>query len=278
LFRVLLGKKSESWQTAAQLASPAAMSKHGVKSISAAIAFVIVADVAAVQRVPLPRPRPRIDREAIPADSEASTPSACRVRLTVERAIAPSVASIDGPDECGSGDLVRLEAVILPNRGSRVDITPPATLRCVMAEAIADWVREDLTPLAELSFGSMPRAVQSYAGYNCRPRNNIPGAMTSEHGKGNALDVGAIKLSNGKAIDLADPDLDPDVRESLKGSACRRFSTVLGPGSDAYHENHVHLDLRERRNGYRICQWEILTTVPLPPPRPRMDLSTGTGK
>jgi hypothetical protein len=163
--------------------------------------------------------------------------------------------------------------VILPNKGKRVEITPPAVLRCVMAEAIADWVREDLTPLAELSFGSPPRSVQSNAGYNCRPRNNIVGGMTSEHGKGNALDVGAIKLVNGKTFELADRNLAPDILESLKRSACGRFSTVLGPGSDPYHENHIHLDLRERRNGYRICQWETLTgTVPLPPPRPKPDL------
>lgn len=246
------------------------MSKHNVKTSAAAIALVVMAEVAAAQSVPLPRPRP-LER-ALPAKPEtapASSPSACRVRLTSERAIAPSIESIDGPEECSSVDLVRLEAVILSNKGKRVEITPPAVLRCVMAEAIVDWIREDLTPLAELSFGSPPRSVQTYTGYNCRPRNNIPGEMTSEHGKGNALDVGPIKLINGKTIDLADRNLVPDIRESLKHSACGRFSTVLGPGSDQYHENHVHLDLRERRNGYRICQWEILTsTVPLPRPKP----------
>jgi len=246
------------------------MSKHNLKASSTAIALLVMAEVAAAQSVPLPRPRP-VER-AIPANPEASpAPSACRARLTSERAIAPSIGSIDGPEECGGVDLVRLEAVILPNKGSRVEITPPAVLRCAMAEAIVDWVREDLTPLAELSFGSPPRSVQSYTGYNCRPRNNIPGEMTSEHGKGNALDVGAIKLLNGKTIDLADRNLAPESRESLKRSACGRFSTVLGPGSDPFHENHVHLDLRERRNGYRICQWDILT-VPLPPPRPKPDL------
>jgi hypothetical protein len=247
------------------------MSKHNVKASSAALALLVMAEVAAAQSVPLPRPRP-VDG-AIPANPEtapAAAPSACRLRLTSERAIAPSIASIDGPAECGSDDLVRLEAVILSGKG-RVAITPPAVLRCVMAEAVVDWVREDLAPLAELSFGSPPRLVQSYTGYNCRPRNNIAGAMTSEHGKGNALDVGPIKFLNGKTIDLADQNLAPEIRESLKRSACRRFSTVLGPGSDAYHANHVHLDLRERRNGYRICQWDILTsTVPLPRPKPDM--------
>jgi hypothetical protein len=249
------------------------MSKHDVTASSAAIALIVLAEVAAAQSVPLPRPGP-LEREGAPTKTEApiaSAPSACRARLTSERAIAPSIASIDGPEECGGVDLVRLEAVILPNKRSRVVITPPAVLRCAMAEAIADWVREDLTPLAELSFGSPPRSVQSYTGYNCRPRNNVPGAMTSEHGKANALDVGAIKLGNGKTIDLADRTLAAEIHESLKRSVCGRFSTVLGPGSDPYHENHVHLDLRERRNGYRICQWDILTgTVPLPQPRPKL--------
>jgi hypothetical protein len=38
---------------------------------------------------------------------------------------------------------------------------------------------------------------------------------------------------------------------------------VLGPGSDGYHEEHIHLDLAERRNGYKLCQWE-LREPPLP--------------
>jgi hypothetical protein len=45
--------------------------------------------------------------------------------------------------------------------------------------------------------------------------------------------------------------------EPLRASACARFSTVLGPGSDGYHQTHVHVDLESRRSGYRICQWDI---------------------
>ena len=39
--------------------------------------------------------------------------------------------------------------------------------------------------------------------------------------------------------------------------------TVLGPGSDGYHEEHIHLDLAERRNNYKVCQWDV--RVPPPP-------------
>jgi hypothetical protein len=70
----------------------------------------------------------------------------------------------------------------------------------------------------------------------------------------------------------------------LRKSVCARFTTVLGPGSDGYHEDHVHVDLAERRGGYRICEWDIRTpeqapaaepdAVPLPRPRPYDD----TGK
>ncbi len=37
---------------------------------------------------------------------------------------------------------------------------------------------------------------------------------------------------------------------------------MLGPSSDWYHEDHIHLDLMERRNNYRICQWEVLDPLP----------------
>ena len=68
--------------------------------------------------------------------------------------------------------------------------------------------------------------------------------MLSEHGKANALDVRAIKLANGRSIGLTDRSMPRDVRERVLHSVCARFSTVLGPGSDWYHEDHIHLDWR----------------------------------
>jgi hypothetical protein len=253
-----------------------------VKRRYAVIAFIALAEVAAAQTVPMPRPRPYLDSDkAAPATEAATpTPSACRLRLTAARAIAPSVDSIDGPEGCGSDDLVRLEAVMLSN-SDRVAVSPPAVLRCDMAEAVADWVRDDLARLGALSFGSQLRSVRNYTAYHCRSRNNVVGGVTSEHGKGNALDVGSITLANGRTVDPTDLKVSRDFREDWKKSACGRFSTVLGPGSDGYHENHVHLDLKERQNGYKICQWEIrvpdeslqlaiASDVPLPRPRPKV--------
>ena len=71
-----------------------------------------------------------------------------------------------------------------------------------------------------------------------------------------------LKLANGQSISLTDRTAPRELREAVLHSACARFSTVLGPGSDWYHEDHIHLDLMERRNNYKICQWDVWDSLP----------------
>jgi len=250
-------------------------------------------------RIPLPRPRPEEAPkapEAAPAEAEdkpsrdrpspdkpeadkpaeAAAPpekqaSACRLGLTEEIAIAPSIPDIRGPGACGGEDLVRLEAVVLPDK-RKVTVKPAAILRCTMASAIADWLRKDMVPLAS-SLGSTISDLDNFDSFECRGRNRVAGALLSEHGKANAIDVRAIKLANGQSIGLTDRTMPREVRERVLHSVCARFSTVLGPGSDWYHEDHIHLDLAQRRNDYRICQWNVWDPLPqvaplLPAERP----------
>jgi hypothetical protein len=223
----------------------------------------------AAEKVPLPRPRPEL-RGSLPTEEpQEPAPSACRLRLTTEIAIAPSLPPISGPGECEAPDVVRLEAVVLPDH-SEVAVTPPATLRCSMAEAVAAWVREDAAPRLR-ALGASLKTIETADSFDCRGRNRIAGAKLSEHGRANALDVHALKLADGKVLALTDPKVDKDFRLGLRQSVCARFTTVLGPGSDGYHEEHVHFDLAERRGGYRLCQWdvrELAENVPLPRPRP----------
>jgi hypothetical protein len=228
--------------------------------------------------VPVPKPRPA-DAPAIvseqPAEREQPAapppPSACRLALSEEIAIAPSIPDIHGPGGCGGEDLVRLEAVVLPDR-HRVALKPAATLRCTMASAIADWVRTDMAPLAA-SLGSEISDLDNFDSFECRGRNRVAGAQLSEHGRANALDVRGVKLADGRSISLTDREVPRDTRETILHSVCARFMTVLGPGSDGYHEDHIHLDLMERHNNYKICQWNVWDPLPqvaplLPAARP----------
>jgi hypothetical protein len=237
---------------------------------------------AAAETVPLPRPRPfglnpATDiplpplRPSIPPDAEAPakpSPSACQLRLP-DIAVVEMLPPVIAADGCGIDDPVKLSAVTT-KAGVRIAISPPATLRCTTAEAVANWVREDIAPIAA-SLGAPLSGVGNFDSYECRGRNRVVGAMISEHGKGNAIDIRALTLSNGKSFELTDIAVAKETRERLKASACARFTTVLGPASDGYHENHVHVDLAERRGGYRICQWavrDISELIPLPRERP----------
>jgi hypothetical protein len=207
------------------------------------------------------------EQEAMPA----AQPSACRLALSDSVAIAPSIPDIHGPGGCGGGDLVRLEAVVLPDK-HLVSVKPAATLRCAMALEVAHWIRADIAPLAS-SLGSVVSELDNFDSFDCRGRNRVAGAILSEHGRANALDIRNVKFANGQSISLIDREAPHDWRDSARQSACARFSTVLGPGSDAYHEDHVHLDLMERRNNYKICQWNVWDPLPpiapmLPPERP----------
>ncbi len=233
--------------------------------------------------IPLPRPRPAEAPKAEPDTAEpgppaaekpasaAPTPSACRLALTETIAIAPSIPDIHGAGGCGGEDLVRLEAIVLPDK-RQVSVKPAAILRCKMATAIADWIRTDIAPLTQ-GLGSTIDVLDNFDSFECRGRNRIVGAQLSEHGRANALDVRAFKLANGHSISLTDRTVPRDLRETVLHSVCARFSTVLGPGSDWYHEDHIHLDLMERRNDYRICQWNVYDPLPqtaplLPAERP----------
>jgi hypothetical protein len=230
----------------------------------------------ALTDVPLPRPRPpeapsaTIEIDPVFA-AEPREASACQMRMVADQiANIEVLPSITGPADCGAIDLVKLKEIVLSDK-TRVTVIPAPTLRCEMAEAVTNWVREDVvTEISKL--GSTLQALDNYDSYECRGRNRIVGARTSEHGRGNALDVRGMKLANGKFVDLTDRNVGRDFREAIKASICNRFSTVLGPHSDGYHETHIHMDLAERRNNYKLCQWAVLDplpAVPLPRPRPK---------
>jgi len=207
-------------------------------------------------KVPLPKPRPdeapaaapppaasrkpcRLNRQAgcptATATAPTPQPSACRLALTEEIAIAPSIPDIHGPGGCGGEDLVRLEAIVLPDK-HRVSLKPAATLRCGMAAALADW--SPRCRAAREGAGSKLSDLDNFDSYDCRGRNGVVGAQLSEHGRANALDVRGMKLANGQSIGLTDRTCREPCAESVLHSVCARFTTVLGRARTATTRPH----------------------------------------
>lgn len=221
-------------------------------------------DIVQPADMPLPVPRPpdlgQIVSLPPPADTpkpplDSSAMSACASLLASGKVEGATVPPVTGAGGCGIAAPIRLTAILLAD-GRKIPVEPAALMRCPLAGALADWVRDDIAPLVEKQ-GSKLARVQDAAAYDCRGRNRIAGAQMSEHGLGNAFDLRALVLADGRNLSIAKSENARPFMEELKKSACTRFRTILGPGSDGYHEDHVHVDLRERRNPKPFCQWTL---------------------
>jgi hypothetical protein len=87
--------------------------------------------------------------------------------------------------------------------------------------------------------------------------NGDPNAHISEHAFGNALDIAAFIFADGHKLTVekgwhGSPEEQGFLRD-VQGAACDEFTTVLAPGSNRFHYNHIHVDLMRRKGGRRAC-------------------------
>jgi len=176
-------------------------------------------------------------------------------KLVQPSAYMSRTSKIDGPGACGMDYPFKVAAF---SSGS-IGLNQHATLACPIVATIDAWLEEIVKPAALLYFG-VPIADLKAGSYSCRPRNNQRGAKYSEHAFGNAMDVMAFQLADGRQITVAkgwrgEPAEQEFLREVFV-NACRYFKTVLGPGSDAFHYDHSHTDLarHDPRGERRICK------------------------
>jgi hypothetical protein len=151
-----------------------------------------------------------------------------------------------------------------PSRGDQtasigpVGVKPAATLACPLVSALDRWINETVQPAAIRWFNQPVSEIKQISAYSCRGMNGNPNARISEHAFGNALDIAAFTLADGRRISVKDgwrglPEEQGFLRD-VQGGACRMFTTVLAPGSNVYHYDHIHVDLMRRSSGRVICQ------------------------
>ena len=164
---------------------------------------------------------------------------------------------IDGPGVCGLERPLRVSGL---SRGA-VGVSPPALIDCSLTAGLDRWIRGSVQPAANRYFGSRVVEITQIASYGCRGRNGNNFGKISEHAFGNALDIAAFRLANGQAITVVNgwwggPPRERAFLQAVFAGACDEFYTVLGPGSDRFHYNHIHVDLllSNAAHGRHYCQ------------------------
>lgn len=150
-------------------------------------------------------------------------------------------------------------------------LKPEATLGCPMVAWTDDWIAGSVQPAALAWFGQGVKEIRTFGSYACRRRNHAQNARLSEHAFGNAIDVGSFVLNDGSVVTVKGGWRGTEqeqgfLRDVLNG-ACQRFKTVLGPGSDALHYDHFHLDLARHDSAgrRRYCKPQVAAPQrPLP--------------
>jgi hypothetical protein len=214
-------------------------------------------------------PVPYERRRLVDADGTARGPSTAVMRAPLREpagADPPRASARDGmPGEhVPRPEVPPLVPLPAAARGEQVagalapvSVNPPATLACPIVSELDRWIASAVQPAAMRWFASPVAEIKQISAYSCRGMNGNPGARISEHAFGNALDIAAFTFADGRTITVKNgwhglPEEQGFLRD-VQGAACDQFTTVLAPGSNAYHYDHIHVDLMRRSSGYRIC-------------------------
>jgi hypothetical protein len=139
-----------------------------------------------------------------------------------------------------------------------VAVKPVATLACPIVSVLDRWLADSVQPAAQRWFGARVVEIKQISAYSCRGMNGDSRAHISEHAFGNALDIAGFTLSDGRHVSVRDgwkgmPEEQGFLRD-VQAAACQQFSTVLAPGSNVHHYDHIHVDLMRRASRRVICE------------------------
>jgi hypothetical protein len=132
-------------------------------------------------------------------------------------------------------------------------------MTCPLAANFTAWAKHAVRPAARKYLGSDVVRIETMGTYSCRKVNGARSNKLSEHAYGNAVDVSAFILKDGRRISVLNGwNGKADERAFLRrlhDSACKRFGTVLGPEYNAAHANHFHFDMgKSMKDGSSYCR------------------------
>src|SRR5215472_4844338 len=171
----------------------------------------------------------------------------------VEQAVARCAVLLKGLDvvtetgpplregtECGTPVPMRLKGV---GRSPQITLVPPPTLTCEMVAALARWLERDVQPLARKHLGAPIARVETMSSYSCRNAYGRARGRVSEHGKADAVDIGAFVTARGQAA-LIIADWGPTARQIA--------AEVAAAGRSVAAAAHTKAPVDETRKDPRI--------------------------
>jgi hypothetical protein len=109
-------------------------------------------------------------------------------------------APVHEGSECGAPAPVQLVSI---GSNPQISFSPPPLLTCDMVAALHRWLQHDVQPLARRHLGSPIVSIASMSSFSCRFARST--GRLSEHGRVNAIDIGAFLTAEGQtAVVLAD--------------------------------------------------------------------------
>lgn len=166
-----------------------------------------------------------------------------------------SAVSFEQLDAVGVGECRRADRVVL--RNAPLAPSPPATT-CAVSAGFERWLRHAVQPAAQEIFGTDVARIEHLGAYSCRRLYGREDGPWSEHAQGNAIDISAFVLSDGRRIEVLRDWQGTDVKaqflRQVRDGACRSFSTVLSPEYNQAHADHFHFDQAVRGFGGGPCR------------------------
>ncbi len=177
-----------------------------------------------------------------------SDPAECRAVLD-RGAVAFAELGPAGEGECLRADRVTLkEAPLSP-------ASPAAT--CAVFAMFERWRRQIVEPAARELLGASVAQIEHLGTYSCRRLYGRAEGRWSEHSQGNAIDIAAFVLSDGRRIvvlrDWKGTGEEAEFLRRVRDGACQSFSTVLSPDYNEAHADHLHFDQADRSFG-GVCR------------------------
>jgi hypothetical protein len=195
---------------------------------------------------------------AVPPENPEGNPQQCHADLRAQGVGFEVPGKVDALPPCKISNAVVIKSVASP---AGVVVFPGSPLmRCGFAKVFAEWTANVAAPMVEGHSHQALASIVTGPGFVCRGRNGDSSSKVSEHALGNAIDIAAFVLADKTTLPVKDV-LDKaksyqPLLKALRITGCGYFTTVLGPGSNAAHEEHYHFDLgiHGKSGNYRICE------------------------